>query len=87
MVTKPKRVKKPTEVEIDRIVVDQADDEAAWEAPVLVRRSQSTTIAVSAELAVRAAFLPNFTARSEWRTGYNVSFKSGSILKRRPSRM
>ena len=56
MTTKPKRVKKPTEAEIDRIVVDQADDEAAWEAPVRVRRSQSTTIAVSAELAARAAF-------------------------------
>jgi hypothetical protein len=37
MTTKPKRVKKPTEAEIDRIVVDQAEDATAWEAPVLVR--------------------------------------------------
>ena len=56
MTTKPKRVKKPTEAEIDRIVVDQSEDETAWEEPVPVRRSQATTIAVSAELAARAAF-------------------------------
>ncbi|HZY42383.1 MAG TPA: hypothetical protein VFF59_10345 [Anaerolineae bacterium] len=56
MTTKPKRARKPTETEIDRIVIAQAEDEAAWENPVQVRRSHATTIAVSAELAARAAF-------------------------------
>ena len=45
-----------TEEEIDRRVIAQTDDESAWEAPVKVRKSKSTSVALPSELASRAAF-------------------------------
>ncbi len=56
MTTNSKHSQKRTEDEIDQAVVAQVDDEAAWEESIQVHRSQATTIAVSAELAARAAF-------------------------------
>ena len=51
------RKRKPlSEQEIDEIVIAQADDDAAWNRPVRVRRSR-TAISLSPELASRAAFL------------------------------
>jgi hypothetical protein len=46
-----------SESEIDRIVVAQAEDETAWEAPIQVHRTTPTTVRIPAELAARAAFL------------------------------
>ena len=45
-----------SEEEIDRIVTAQADDETAWEKPVKVRRSKSTSVSIPAALATKAAF-------------------------------
>lgn len=45
------------EVDIDRIVVAQASDETAWEAPVHGRRTTPAAVTIPAELAARAAFL------------------------------
>jgi hypothetical protein len=45
------------EAENDRIVVAQAEDETAWEAPVRVRRTTPAAVTIPAELAARAAFL------------------------------
>lgn len=45
-----------TEVEIDRKVIAQAEDETAWEKPVKVRRLKSTSVSLPAALAARAAF-------------------------------
>ena len=45
-----------SEAEIDEIVVAQADDDAAWEKPVRVRRPKSASVLLPAELAARAAF-------------------------------
>jgi hypothetical protein len=49
--------KRLSEAEIDDLVERSADDEAAWEPPVQVRRARGVSFALSAELAARAAFL------------------------------
>ena len=68
--TAKKPVKHPTEEEIDRIVVAQADDDAAWEKPVH-RKARATSLSIPGELAVRAAFLARLHRKSsveEWLT-------------------
>ena len=42
---------------IDRLVVSQANDESAWEAPIQVKRSKPAALSLPGELAARAAFL------------------------------
>ena len=42
---------------IDQLVVSQADDESAWEAPVRVKRSKPASFSLPGELAARATFL------------------------------
>jgi len=54
--TKPTK-KQLTEKEIDEIVESQADDDSAWGKPIQVRRTNSESLALPAELAARAAFL------------------------------
>lgn len=54
---KAKATKKPSELEIDQLVVAQVDDEAAWEQPVRVERSQPASLVLPGDLAARAAFL------------------------------
>ena len=46
-----------TDVEIDRVVIAQADQDAAWQKAIVVRRPKSTSLSIPAELAARAAFL------------------------------
>lgn len=53
---KPKR-RQLSEVEIDRIVESQAEDNSAWTKPLKVRRVRSTALSLPADLAARAAFL------------------------------
>ncbi len=57
MSPKRKLNKNTAEQEIDRIVVEQANDESAWEKPVRVQRNKSTSLSIPADLAARAAFL------------------------------
>lgn len=45
-----------TEEEIDRLVIAQADNEAAWGKPVKARRPKLTSVSLPAALAARAAF-------------------------------
>jgi hypothetical protein len=42
--------------EIDRMVIAQADDDAAWDKPVRVSKAKSSAVSLPAELASRAAF-------------------------------
>jgi hypothetical protein len=51
------KVKKLSEEEIDQRVTAQADDDAAWEKPIAVRRDKSASLAIPAQLAARATFL------------------------------
>jgi hypothetical protein len=44
-------------VEIDKVVVEQANKDSAWEKPIRVRRKKSASLSIPAELAARAAFL------------------------------
>jgi hypothetical protein len=49
--------KKLSEQEIDEMVTAQADDDAAWEKPIPVRRAKSASLVIPAHLAARATFL------------------------------
>jgi hypothetical protein len=53
-VMKKKRVK--TEREIDEAVIATADDNAAWEKPLQMRRAKGESVSLPAEMAARAAF-------------------------------
>jgi hypothetical protein len=39
------------------VVVSQADDESAWEAPIRIKRSKPAALSLPGDLAARAAFL------------------------------
>lgn len=54
-----RKVKTPSlsEAEIDDIVEAQADEDAAWDKPIQVKRKESASVAIPASLAERAAFL------------------------------
>jgi hypothetical protein len=54
---KKKKATSPSQEAIDRLVVSQSEDDSAWEAPLQVRRSKSTSLSIPGELAARAAFL------------------------------
>jgi len=55
--TGDKTKKNRSEIEIDQIVVAQADNDSAWERPVYVHRAKPASVAIPADLAARAAFL------------------------------
>ncbi len=58
MTTKDKTIRKRlSEEEIDKIVVEQADNSSAWEEPIHVRKTKPTSLSVPANLAARAVFL------------------------------
>jgi hypothetical protein len=48
---------KPTQDQVDRLVIAQADEDSAWQRAVVVRRPKTTALSIPAELAARAAFL------------------------------
>ena len=51
-----KKVARKSELQIDELVIAQADNDSAWEAPVQKRRSKVGAISIPAEVASRAAF-------------------------------
>ena len=53
-----------SEQEIDQRVIDQADNESAWEAPVNVRKSKSTSVKLPSDLTSRAAFFARLHSSS-----------------------
>jgi len=62
---------KLTEFEIDQKVIAQADDNAAWERPILVRRTRAASLSIPPDLAARAAFLAKLHRKpslEEWLT-------------------
>lgn len=64
------KTKKLDENEIDRHVIEQADDDSAWEKPVRVKRDK-TSLTLPANLAARAAFLARLHRKAsvnEWLT-------------------
>jgi hypothetical protein len=70
MNTKGEMTEKLSEEEIDKMVVAQADDDAAWEKPVR-RKAKQTSLSIPGELAARAAFLARLHRKSsveEWLT-------------------
>jgi len=54
---KKKRAVRLDQEGTDRLVVSQADDEPAWEAPIQVKRSKPAALFLPGGLAARAAFL------------------------------
>jgi len=54
---KNKKTTIPDQEGIDRLVISQAADDSAWEAPIRVKRSKPASLAIPGELAARAAFL------------------------------
>jgi len=46
-----------SEEQIDEIVIAQAEDDSAWDEPIVVHRDKPTTLTLQAELAARATFL------------------------------
>ena len=54
---KNKKTTMPDQEGIDRLVISQAADDSAWEAPIRVKRSRPASLAIPGELAARAAFL------------------------------
>ena len=61
--------KKESEKDIDRRVIAQANDDAAWEKPVRVHRTKSAPLSLPADLAARAAFLARLHRKAsaeEW---------------------
>lgn len=62
---------KPTEKEIDQIVISQAEDEKAWGKPVHACRKKSASVSIPPKLAARAAFLAQIHRKrsvEEWLT-------------------
>ena len=58
-----------SEEEIDEIVVNQADDDMAWEEPISVQVNIPTTMSLPPDLAARAAFfarLHNMPDAESW---------------------
>jgi len=53
----PESKTKPVRDQINRFVIAQADQDSAWEKPIVVKRAKSTSLSIPAELAARAAFL------------------------------
>ncbi len=43
--------------EIDQIVIEQAEDDSAWDDPIEVRKTPPTAVSIPVELTARAAFL------------------------------
>jgi hypothetical protein len=63
--------RKLTEEDIDNLVVAEAENDSAWEAPVQVRRGKRGVISIPADLTARAAFLAQVHRASgveEWLT-------------------
>jgi hypothetical protein len=55
--SKQKKAMAMDQERIDRLVVSQAHEESAWEAPVRVKRSKPASLSLPGELAARATFL------------------------------
>ena len=51
-----KKTQPLTELEMDQIVVAQADDDAAWGKPVRVRKTKTASVPLPSALATRVAF-------------------------------
>ncbi len=69
MTMKGKAKKKLSEKDIDRLIVAQANDDAAWEKPVRVQRTKPAPLSLPADLAARAAFLARLHRKAsaeEW---------------------
>jgi len=79
--------RKMTEEEMDNLVVAQAGNDSAWEAPVQVRRGEPGTISIPADLAARAAFLAQVHRASgveEWLTRVireRIELEEGAFAK------
>lgn len=57
MNTRKKKAASPDPEAIDRLVISQANEDSAWEAPIRVRRSRPASLSIPGELAARASFL------------------------------
>ena len=57
MSERTKATHKLSELEIDQIVVAQADNDTDWEQPIRVERSKPASLSLPGDLAAQAAFL------------------------------
>ena len=53
----PKRKPKLVQDKIDRFVVEQVDEDSAWERPKIVKRPKLKLLSIPADLAARTSFL------------------------------
>ena len=66
-----KRTAQLAQTEIDQLVIAEVEDDTAWEDPIYVHRTESTSISIPVDLAARAAFLAQLHRKSslhEWIT-------------------
>jgi hypothetical protein len=82
MTTKNKTGKKTlSEEEIDNLVESQADDDDAWDEPMLVSGKRQASLSLPAELAARAAFLAKLHKEQNTKEWLNESSLSGLSWK------
>ena len=87
--TTKKSAKRLTKEEIDRIVIDQADNRSAWEKPVRVKRPKGSSLTIPSDLPARARFLARLHGSSgldEWVTHVlreRVELEEGAFSKAR----
>jgi hypothetical protein len=81
--------KRLTEEEIDKIVIDQAENRSAWGKPVRVTRPKGSSLTIPSDLAARASFLARLHGSSnldEWVTHIlreRVELEEGAFSKAR----
>jgi hypothetical protein len=90
IMTTKKSIKRLTEDEVDRIVIDQANRDSAWEKPVHVKRPKGSALTIPSDLAARASFLARLHGSSgldEWVTHVlreRVELEEGALSVGRP---
>ena len=55
--TKSSKTRHRDQEQIDRVVISQADNDSAWDAPIVVKRLKPVSVSIPGGLAARAAFL------------------------------
>jgi hypothetical protein len=86
-ITTKKAMKRLTDDEIDKVVIDQADEHSAWEKPVHVKRPKGSSLTIPSDLAARASFLARLHGSSgldEWVTRVlreRVELEEGAFSK------
>jgi len=82
--TEIKRSQKLTEDQIDEIVIAQADDDPAWEAPIIVNRTKRLKSVTSSATARVSATGKSPRGRRRWLLGFKGVWRGRATWARRP---